>query len=285
MSKKNLKVLLKLLISVALLYFVYQKINFEDLKTTYQSSKPIYLFIGSLFFITSQLLSSYRLNYIFHASSFPLSHSSNLKLYFVGMFYNFFIPGGIGGDAYKVYVLNKRFDWKLKTITQNILIDRLIGLVAIFFIASILSAHLFFEESWFLLLGIVGAIMIYFVSKLILKFFIKELDRIYFTSFVYSLGIQLLQVLCVYFILLAIGIESNALSYFLVFLVSSVLSVVSFSGFGAREFVFLQAAIYLGTDAAMATSIGLTFNIITAVVSLLGAFFLLKKIELKLVSE
>jgi uncharacterized membrane protein YbhN (UPF0104 family) len=201
------------------------------------------------------------------------------------MFYNFFIPGGIGGDAYKVYVLNKRFDWKLKTITQNILIDRLIGLVAIFFIASILSAHLFFEESWFLLLGIVGAIMIYFVSKLILKFFIKELDRIYFTSFVYSLGIQLLQVLCVYFILLAIGIESNALSYFLVFLVSSVLSVVSFSGFGAREFVFLQAAIYLGTDAAMATSIGLTFNIITAVVSLLGAFFLLKKIELKLVSE
>lgn len=285
MSKKNLKVLLKLLISVALLYFVYQKINFEDLKTTYQSSKPSYLLIGSLFFIASQLLSSFRLNYIFHRSNFPLSQSSNLKLYFIGMFYNFFIPGGIGGDAYKVYLLNKRFDWKLKTITQNVLIDRLIGLVAIFSIASILSAHLFFEDSWILLLGIFIAMMIYFVSQLILKFFIKELDRIYHIAFVYSLGIQLLQVLCVYFILLAIGIESNAMSYFLVFLISSVLSVVSFSGFGAREFVFLQAAIYLRTDAAMATSIGLTFNIITAVVSLLGAFFLLKKIELKLVSE
>lgn len=283
--KKNLKVLLKLLISVALLYFVYQKINFEDLKTTYKASNPVYLFIGSLFFIGSQLLSSYRLNYIFHKSNFPLSHSSNLKLYFIGMFYNFFIPGGIGGDAYKVYLLNKRFGWKLKTITQNVLIDRLIGLVAIFFIASILAGHLFFEEIWFLILGIVGAILVYIVSKLILKIFIKELDGFYLRSFLFSLGIQILQILCIYFILISIGIESNALSYFLVFLISSVLSVVSFSGFGAREFVFLQAAIYLGTDSAMATSIGLTFNIITAIVSLLGVFFLVKKIELKLISE
>lgn len=283
--KKNLKVLLKLLISVALLYFVYQKINFEDLKTTYKASNPVYLFIGSLFFIGSQLLSSYRLNYIFHKSNYPLSHSSNLKLYFIGMFYNFFIPGGIGGDAYKVYLLNKRFGWKLKTITQNVLIDRLIGLVAIFFIASILAGHLFFEEIWFLILGIVGAILVYIVSKWILKIFIKELDGIYLRSFLFSLGIQILQILCIYFILISIGIESNALSYFLVFLISSVLSVVSFSGFGAREFVFLQAAIYLGTDSAMATSIGLTFNIITAIVSLLGVFFLVKKIELKLISE
>jgi uncharacterized membrane protein YbhN (UPF0104 family) len=201
------------------------------------------------------------------------------------MFYNFFIPGGIGGDAYKVYLLNKRFGWKLKTITQNVLIDRLIGLVAIFFIASILAGHLFFEEIWFLILGIVGAILVYIVSKWILKIFIKELDGIYLRSFLFSLGIQILQILCIYFILISIGIESNALSYFLVFLISSVLSVVSFSGFGAREFVFLQAAIYLGTDSAMATSIGLTFNIITAIVSLLGVFFLVKKIELKLISE
>ena len=84
---------------------------------------------------------------------------------------------------------------------------------------------------------------------------------------------------------MAIGTESSAMSYFLVFLISSVLSVVSFSGFGAREFVFLQAAIYLGTDSAMATSVGLTFNIITAIVSLLGVFFLIKKIDLKLVSK
>ena len=38
MNKKTLKVLLKLLISVALLYVVYRKINFGDLVTTYKTT-------------------------------------------------------------------------------------------------------------------------------------------------------------------------------------------------------------------------------------------------------
>ena len=285
MSKKNLKVLLKLLISIGLLYFVYQKIDFTDLKTTYKTSNLAYLLVGSLFFIASQLLSSLRLNYIFHQSHFPLSQKSNLQLYFIGMFYNFFIPGGIGGDAYKVYLLNKKFGWKLKTITQNVLVDRLIGLVAIFSIASTLLGFLFFEGFLFLMLGVMGAVLVYFISKIVLQLFIKEIHRVFLRSFIYSIGIQILQILCVYFILLAIGITSNPMSYFLVFLISSVLSVVSFSGFGAREFVFLQAAIYLGTDSAMSTSVGLSFNIITALVSLLGVFFLIRKIDLQLLSE
>ena len=285
MSKKNLKVLLKLCISIALLYFVYHKINFNDLQTTYQTSNPLYLLVAVLFFVASQFLSSLRLNYIFHKSNFLLSQKSNLKLYFVGMFYNFFIPGGIGGDAYKVYLLNKRFDWNLKTITQNVLVDRLIGLVAIFFIACLLASHLFFEQWWSLIFGVLAAVLSYVLARWFLKLFISNLDAIYLKSFLYSLGIQLLQITSVYFILFSIGIDANPLGYFLVFLISSVLSVVSFSGFGAREFVFLQASIYLTTNETTATSIGLTFNIITALISLLGALFLLKKVNLKLTSE
>jgi uncharacterized membrane protein YbhN (UPF0104 family) len=284
-SKKNLKVLLKLCISIALLYFVYQKINFNDLKTTYQASDPLYLLAAVLFFVLSQILSSVRLNYIFHQSHFLLTQRSNLRLYFVGMFYNFFIPGGIGGDAYKVYLLNQRFDWKLKTITQNVLVDRLIGLVAIFCIASLLASYLFFEQTWTIILGFIAAILIYDIARWLLKFFVSHLDKMYLKSFLYSLAIQGLQIVSVYFILLSLGIDGNSWAYFLVFLISSVLSVVSFSGFGAREFVFLQGALYLATDAVTATSIGLTFNLITAFVSLIGVVFLIKKVPLKLIAE
>lgn len=285
MNKKNLKVLLKLCISIALLYFVYQKINFNDLKTTYQKTNPLYLLVAIVFFVASQWVSSIRLNFIFHQSKFLLSQKSNLKLYFVGMFYNFFIPGGIGGDAYKVYLLNKQFDWKLKTLTQNVLADRLIGLVAIVFIACVLSSYLFFEQWWFLVVGFIAAILSYLTARWFLKLFITNLDTVYQKSFLYSLIIQVLQILSVYFILLSIEIDTNPLGYFLVFLISSVASVISFSGFGAREFIFLQASIYLATDAVTATSIGLTFNMITAIISLLGVLFLMKKINLKLISE
>lgn len=284
MNKKNLKVLLKLCISLALLYFVYRKINFDDLTTTYQASNLWYLLLAVFFFVFSQLLSSIRLNYIFHQSNFLLSHKSNLRLYFIGMFYNFFIPGGIGGDAYKVYLLNKRFDWKLKTITQNVLVDRLVGLIAIICIVFILSGFLFFETFWFVILGFLVSIITFVIAKFLLKQFFPSVTIVYTKSFVYSLGIQLLQIASVYCILLSIGIGSGPFGYFLVFLISSIFSVVSFSGFGAREFVFLQAAMYLSTDAVTATSIGLTFNLITAIVSLLGALFLLKNVELKLVS-
>jgi uncharacterized membrane protein YbhN (UPF0104 family) len=241
--------------------------------------------VAIVFFVASQWVSSIRLNFIFHQSKFLLSQKSNLKLYFVGMFYNFFIPGGIGGDAYKVYLLNKQFDWKLKTLTQNVLADRLIGLVAIVFIACVLSSYLFFEQWWFLVVGFIAAILSYLTARWFLKLFITNLDTVYQKSFLYSLIIQVLQILSVYFILLSIEIDTNPLGYFLVFLISSVASVISFSGFGAREFIFLQASIYLATDAVTATSIGLTFNMITAIISLLGVLFLMKKINLKLISE
>ena len=284
MNKKTLKVLLKLLISVALLYVVYRKINFGDLVTTYKTTNITLLVLGSLFcLVATRILSQAEL--YFHQSNFKLSQKSNLKLYFVGMFYNFFIPGGIGGDAYKIYLLNKRFHWKIKKITQNVLIDRLVGLVAIILIAVIIACQLFIKASWSLILGIAIAILIYFIVKmLITKLFIKNFNIIYPKSLLYSIAIQLLQILCVYFILASIGIDSNMMSYFLVFLVSSVASVISFSGFGAREYIFFQAAVYLGTDTAMATSIGLTFNMITALISLFGLFFLVKKIDLKLIS-
>ena len=69
----------------------------------------IYLLIASLLFLASQIISTKRLELFFKANNFHLSFYSNLKLYFIGMFYNFFIPGGIGGDAFKVYILNKNF--------------------------------------------------------------------------------------------------------------------------------------------------------------------------------
>jgi uncharacterized protein (TIRG00374 family) len=86
---------------------------------------------GAFFFLASQILSVKRLDFYLKANSFNLSFRSNLELYFLGMFYNFFIPGGIGGDAYKVYILNKKLGWELKKITSTIFNDRLSGLLAI----------------------------------------------------------------------------------------------------------------------------------------------------------
>ena len=52
----------------------------------------------------------------------------NIKLYWLGLFYNLFLPGGVGGDGFKVYLLGKYKKSNLKTVIGAILSDRVSGL-------------------------------------------------------------------------------------------------------------------------------------------------------------
>ncbi len=56
--------------------------------------------------------------------------SYNLRLYYTGMFYNLFLPGGVGGDVYKVMVLKKR-ELSILSATKATLLDRVTGLLVL----------------------------------------------------------------------------------------------------------------------------------------------------------
>lgn len=281
-TKKRWKQFPKLFISILLLYFVFTKIDLKQIISIYKVSDNTFVVLAVVLLLISQIISSYRLLFVFKEFQFMFDKISNVKLYFIGMFYNFLIPGGIGGDAYKVYILNKTFGWKVKILTKCIISDRLVGLIAIFFILTILGSWLFFKTAWFILLGVILAGIIFLVGRLTLNWFLKGFNPIYSKTFVNSLLVQVFQVLCLCAIIAALSSdETNYLSYIFVFLISSVLSVVSFSGFGVREFVFLQASQYLLIDESFATGIGLLFNLITALISLLGAVYVISKPTLK----
>ncbi|MEE4001084.1 lysylphosphatidylglycerol synthase transmembrane domain-containing protein [Tenacibaculum sp. FZY0031] len=285
MNKKLVKTLAKIGVSILLLYLVFTKIDFNQVIKLYETSNPFYLVLAISLFVISQLVSSLRLNYIFHHNQFYLSQGSNLKLYFVGMFYNFFIPGGVGGDAYKIYILNKQFGWKTKQLTKCVFVDRLIGLLAIFSLLILMGGYLFFFNSLLFLVSIIIALASFFIAKLIMVRIFKNSNTYYNYSFGYSLVIQLLQVGVIVCIIKAFQLKiTGIISYCFVFLISSVLSVVSFAGFGAREYIFLKASSFLNTQETIATSIGLSFNIITALISLIGLAFIISKVRLTTVS-
>lgn len=281
MNKKQLKTFAKIGISVLLLYLVYTKIDVHQIVDLFKKSNPFIIALAIVFFVVSQLISSVRLNYIFHQNHFYLDHLSNLKLYFVGMFYNFFIPGGIGGDAYKVFILNKQFNWKVKDLTKSVFYDRLSGLLAIFCLLLFIGAYIISPGINMFLVGIVVSIIFFFVTKILLKRYFKSIEAIYTKSFIYSLVIQLLQIATIICIIIAFKLDVvSFLNYCFTFLVSSVSSVVSFAGFGAREYVFLKASAFLSIKQTISASIGLSFNIITAIISLIGLLFLNTKLKL-----
>lgn len=171
MEKVNLKKLLinfaKIFISIALLYFVFQKIPFREVTVLWAKTNVFYLGMAAILFLASQIISTKRLELYFKANDFHLSFRSNLELYFLGMFYNFFIPGGIGGDAYKVYLLNKNFGWSAKKITSSLFNDRLSGLLAICVLILVFSFNLL-EAKFFpilFVLLVVGFFFTYFLTK------------------------------------------------------------------------------------------------------------------------
>lgn len=281
-QKKQLTTLLKIAVSVALIALVFSKLNWNEIRNLLSIANPFYFGTAVIFFLISQLISIFRFNIFIRKIGVRLSFEANSKLYLLGMFYNFFLPGGVGGDAYKAFALSKSHKKSLKKVGQIVFVERFLGIVAIGFMMCLLILFVQTPYSYFWNVGIslAGLIATFIFLKLIIRFLHTYKKRIYI-GFFYSILIQLAQLICVFFLLKSFQIEENYLISLLLFLISSVLSVISFAGLGIREAVFYYGALWFQFDPDISAAVALSFSLITAVVSFMGIIYLFKKIQLK----
>jgi len=221
-----IKFFVKLIVSLSALSFVVYKIDFENIVVIYSHTRIGWLLVAMALFVVSKVISSFRLNHLFRQISIHIDETVNLKLYWLGMYYNIFLPGGIGGDGYKAYLLKKSFQAPTKRILSTIFLDRLNGVFGLFLL-SLLFFALLFNSLW-IQLSLAGIIPISYLAHLL---FIRKV----FPSFKpiihritgYSILVQLSQVLAVHFILRAweIPVETY-LVYMAIFLISSVVAIL-----------------------------------------------------------
>lgn len=283
-QRKLLSTALKIIISVLLMYFIFTKVDFKEVIHTLKSANPFWLILATLLFILSKALNAFRLNLYFHAIAVPLTHLSNLKLYALGMFYNLFLPGGIGGDAYKGYVIKQKYDVKTKRIVGVLLLDRLSGMLLILVYSCILGALIKFPIfnglNWLFWVAIpVGVFVFWLINKHLFSYALP----VFWGSFGYSALLQAIQLGATFCIINALGISENLLAYLFIFMISSVVSVIplTIGGIGSREVTFLYGAKWLGLDSNTAIGISFVFFLITAFVSFFGIGYHLKKPELE----
>ncbi|WP_299531179.1 lysylphosphatidylglycerol synthase transmembrane domain-containing protein [Ulvibacterium sp.] len=276
--------MLKIVISFALIYFVITKIDFQEVLTILKKTQLFYLFPALVFFVLSKVFAALRLNLYFHEINIPLSQKSNLQLYLLGMFYNLFLPGGIGGDAYKGYLIKKNFEVGTKRVVSVLVLDRLSGLLLLFVYACILAllldAQALVQIQWLFLLAILGSISVFWwINK---RFFGYVLPA-FWKSFGLSALVQLAQLISVYFILKAVYLSTGLVSYLFIFLISSIVAVLplTIGGIGSREVTFFYGATVLSLDENISVSISMVFFLITALVSLLGVAYHFKRPQLK----
>lgn len=275
--------LLKIVFSLVLLYFIFTKIQIEDVLDTLKKTEPLFLLMALLLFILSKVFAAFRLNLYFHQLKIFLSQVSNLKLYLLGMFYNLFLPGGIGGDAFKGYIIKKSFEVKTKKIVSILVLDRLSGLLLLFIYACLLALFMPGEQlAPFKILFAVGILLGIITFWALNKKFFPEVLPVFWKSIAYSAVVQAAQLASVFFILKALHIETYLTPYLFIFLISSIVAVLplTIGGIGSREVVFLYGALWLGLDQNSSVSISMVFFLITALVSLFGIIYHFKKPQL-----
>jgi hypothetical protein len=88
LKKVNLKKLLinfaKIFISIALLYFVFQKIPFREVTVLWAKTNAFYLVMATILFLASQIISTKRLELYFKANDFHLSFQKQFRTLFFG---------------------------------------------------------------------------------------------------------------------------------------------------------------------------------------------------------
>jgi glycosyltransferase 2 family protein len=271
--KKWLLIAARVLVAVAAMWLALRNIGWAELNQFEWNGSLLWLIPAFLFFNISQCISAYRLLQFYKIYQPAISYRFNLRLYYKGMFYNLFLPGGIGGDAYKIIAL-KNSDNSYKQLTTATLLDRVNGLVVLLLIISLLTAFVAipgFEKllsllPYFVLIGLPCYILVIF-------YFFKPFSKILPITGFLSLLVQGFQLLSFYCILYSLQIDAGSfIQYAVLFFVSSIIAALPFSigGIGTRELAMATGAAYFGISAAKMVSASLVFFVLTAFSALAG---------------
>lgn len=273
-NKRWLKLLLKIAITAVCLWYVSRRIDFSKIWITIRAAYWPYLLLALPTFILSKLVSAIRLNIYFQNIGLSLATWQNVKLYWLGMFYNLFLPGSISGDVYKIVMLKRSYNTTYKKTSAAVLLDRFSGLLGLGLILAAYSIFVVDKATYVITItgGVIlaGAALYYIIHR-----WLKDFIPGFIPTFLLGIVVQVLQVICIYIVMAALGIPSNAAEYIFIFLVSSVASVLPFTigGLGIREVIFLEGSKLFGLAQETSVLISLLFYLITVLTSAAGLLY------------
>jgi glycosyltransferase 2 family protein len=274
---KIIKLFIKVAVTALCFWYISTKIDFTNAWNALLKANWWFLLLAVFAFMISKLFAAFRLNINFRNINIRISEWKNIKLYWLGMFYNLFLPGSISGDAYKVVILTRKFKAPYKKSTVAILLDRFSGLLALGVILSLYGAFVLQDQLWEILL-IAGSLFAILSLYLVVRFFFREFLPGFWSTFAWGMAVQIFQVVCLYCVLLSLNITLQP-EWIFIFLVASVVSVLPISlggGLGTREFVFVQGAAFFHFDKhtqALALIVSLLFYLSNLLSSVWGAYF------------
>ncbi len=180
---KVLFLILKILVSGGLIYFLFSRIGLSDVLSNISKINPLYFIVAVAIYLSQLFISTNRWSLLIER---PLSLKRLYSLYLIGSFFGIFLPGIVGGDTVKAYYLNKMLKSSLPngeaqgstlvTAIASVFMDRYLGFVAmlIMVIAVYPFSVMYLKGTVFIWLLPLLFAMFIIVSYLMLQFRIGQ---------------------------------------------------------------------------------------------------------------
>ena len=307
---KRLVIAVKIAISLALFAYVVAKVSPGNVWSTVRPADPALLAAAAALFLVSSFVGSWLWGRLLRAQGVPIPYRKVAAYYFVGLFFNNFLPSNVGGDIARITDAAKHAG-RVSPVFSATLMDRLIGVLAIGFLAVIASAAALHRLH---LYAVYAALLVLFLTSLALFASIfhrrvltafewpfravgahgvaeaigRLLDDLHgyrnrggtlAVAFAASLVVQVSRVYMHYLVGLALGVRLAAGYYFLfVPLLAMLVSLpISLNGLGIREGASVVLFQLAGLTREQAFTIPFVTYLVSVVISLLGGLIFVSR--------
>lgn len=282
--RQVLTTVLKASVSLGLLAYLFSKIDLGSVGRALQNLHPVYFAVAWFSFFSLQFVGIFRWRIMVRLQRFERSFGQLASFYFVGLFFNLFLPTSIGGDLGKCYYLAESRSDILRAVT-TVLADRISGMIALLCIASIalLAGGSLMVPVWMTFFTLAGTVLL--ILGLLIPFVFPGLLRRYelpyrywenprfmAVSLVLSFFIQLSVVMISMIIGQAVDVVVPWKSYFVIIPLVTVAGMVpiSLNGLGIREGAYVYFLAQTGVAAHQALAFAVLWLILITSLNVLG---------------
>lgn len=281
--------ILKLLVSAGLIFFFIWQTDFSILFTAFQQTRVGFLAIGLVLYPLGQIICAIKWQYLARAMGIRRELKPMIGLYFIGMFFNLFLPTSIGGDITRSLYLNPNAG-RVRTSFLSVLVERGTGVIAMMLLASLtmLSPYGAPLSPW-LRFGFPALSLVFFLGVSVFPYLIghtrtkiRELvfdDLLIFWQRPKITGVAVLYSVLFYVILVSIHVcIARALSlqipipyHFVTVCLGSLASLLpSFNGIGVRDGAYIFLLEQIGIHRAHGLLFSFLWFLIMAISSCIG---------------
>lgn len=137
--KKVIVTIIQAAVTLGLLYWLFRDPQKRaEMWEALKHAEKSWFFAGLLAYALVEILGAWRWHILLRVQDIRIKFWRVLQLFMIGVFFNLFMLGAVGGDVVKIFYLLKETSKQKATALLTVFMDRLVGLIALIVVSAII---------------------------------------------------------------------------------------------------------------------------------------------------